>query len=80
MGSMLGTRLLAEWRTKSGLSQAEAAGRFGVSQPTYWAWEKDGAVPKIEQGLLIEKVTKGEVPMRAWATRLEDDQLPEATP
>lgn len=65
---MLGSKLLAEWRTKSGLSQAEAAVRFGVSQPTYWAWEKDGAAPKIEQGLVIERVTECAVPITSWAS------------
>lgn len=70
----LGSKLLSEWRAKSALSQTEAATRFGVSQPGYWAWER-GAVPKIEQGLHIEKVTSGAVPLASWAIEIPKDEL-----
>jgi DNA-binding XRE family transcriptional regulator len=64
---MQGNRLLREWRAASGLSQADMARSLGVSQPTYWAWEREDAIPKIEQGLAIERVTEGSVPVVSWA-------------
>jgi hypothetical protein len=50
---------------------------LGVSQPTYWAWEREGAIPKIEQGLAIERVTEGSVPVVSWA---RPDDVTEASP
>jgi transcriptional regulator with XRE-family HTH domain len=61
----LGSKLLSEWRAKAKLSQTDASGRFGVSQPGYRAWER-GTVPKVEQALHIEKVTQGAVPVASW--------------
>ena len=39
---------------------------LGVAQPTYWQWET-GSIPKIEQGLVIARVTGGEVPIDCWS-------------
>jgi DNA-binding XRE family transcriptional regulator len=40
-----GGRLLRQWRESNGLSQAQAADRFNVSQPTWGRWERGAATP-----------------------------------
>lgn len=67
----LGTKLLIDWRQTQGLSQALAAKRFGVAQPSYREWEHD-TIPKLDQAMLVEKGTGGKVPMKSWTVELDE--------
>ena len=44
MGMQIGTHLKT-WRTREGLSQADAAEKIGVKQPTVSAWESGSLLP-----------------------------------
>jgi transcriptional regulator with XRE-family HTH domain len=81
----LGSKLLVEWRRDESVSQAQAAKRFGVSQPSYREWEHD-TVPELTRAFAIEQITHGKVPAKSWSieldehrnAQLEDPPLPPA--
>lgn len=43
-------------RTKSGLSQDEMAGKFGVSRQSIWKWENGVSYPEIDKIIKISEV------------------------
>lgn len=61
-----GSRLLKEWRLAEGLTQTQAAELVESSAAGWCGWE-NGGIPKLALAFLIERVTKGAVPVAAWA-------------
>ena len=65
-------RLVRRWREGNGLSQEQAADRFGVSQPTWGRWERGESKPtkaaRAELEDLVEDLTPGD-----WTTPLDSD-------
>jgi transcriptional regulator with XRE-family HTH domain len=56
--------MLRAWREQSGLSQAAAAERVGVSQATWSDWEAGKKCPQIAQAIRLEKEMG--LPVTAW--------------
>ena len=52
------------WRENNGLSQAAAAERVGVSQPTWSDWEAGKKCPHVAQAIRLER--EAGIPVSAW--------------
>jgi transcriptional regulator with XRE-family HTH domain len=52
---------LLKWRTKMGLTQKQAAKKFGTTQPVYCRWEKRERAPRPAVAARIVERTGGEV-------------------
>jgi DNA-binding XRE family transcriptional regulator len=63
---MASKRLLTKWRTKAGLSQAVAAERVGVTQPTWAGYEAGRYKPEFETAARIELLSAGAVRIEAF--------------
>ncbi len=78
---------LKEWRTREGLTQVQASGRIGVTQPTYSEWEAKKARPRIdklqaistETGVPLETLLAGEQNERPTTDVAPDFEAPETT-
>ena len=64
---MDGPRLLKEWRDGQGLTQEKAASLIGVHQNSWCDWETGAKQPRINTAIKIAALTKGYVPVQAWA-------------
>lgn len=69
---MTGPELLVAWRKSHGMTQAEAARLFGVSQAALSEYENCGKtpgvgkLPGVETAIRIAKLTDGAVPVGSW--------------
>lgn len=55
-------RLLRQWREGNALSQAQAAERFGASQPTWGRWERGAATPTAKARAELEDLVENLYP------------------
>lgn len=60
---------LKAWRTLQGMSQAEAAEKFGVPQGTWAPWETCKKAPDRENAPALETFTGGAVAAKDWPAR-----------
>ena len=63
----VGGKLLRQWRESSGLSQAQAAERFGATQPTWGRWERGESKPTKAARAELEGLVEDLDP-EAWTT------------
>ena len=52
---------LRNWRRQQGLTQAEAAKRFGVARRTWHQWEQGAIIPGPSHMIELVNITGGEV-------------------
>lgn len=52
---------LRTWRRNEGLTQAEAAARFGVARRTWNQWEQGIAIPGPGHMIELARITSGQV-------------------
>jgi transcriptional regulator with XRE-family HTH domain len=57
----------AQWLTKTGLTDAEAAKRFARDRAHISKLRRSKARPSYELMLLINRVSRGEVGLETWA-------------
>jgi transcriptional regulator with XRE-family HTH domain len=70
---MKAPELLKAWREKKNRTQGQAADELGVSQTSWADWERGVKSPRIEHALAIAKLTRGSVPVDAWAKPAKRD-------
>lgn len=59
-------KLLSKWREKNKINQRDFAKKLDVRQATLCDWEKGKHLPRVDKALLIQKLTKGTVPVGSW--------------
>lgn len=59
--------LLLAWRKRRKLTQEKAADLVGVRQATWSEYEHGKKIPRTRLALKIAKLTRGAVPVTAWA-------------
>lgn len=64
---MTGPDQLKAWRVNNNLTQKQAAERASMSQSIWSDYENGRKQPGIDQGLRLEQVTGGAVPLASWA-------------
>lgn len=69
----MGSRLLAEWRARRGMTQVQAAMLIGVDQGRYSQYERGEARPGRARANRIATGTNGEVPTSAWDQEIPGD-------
>lgn len=67
---------LRAWRTKRGLSQAEAAQMASVSQSTWNDWERGRKHPRVTQANRLARL--GICPVKAWGEGTEASEAASA--
>jgi transcriptional regulator with XRE-family HTH domain len=67
---------IRDWRRGRGLSQKQAAGRLGVSQPTVASWELGTGTPSITNVKRVSKVLR--VPIATVLQEVDDAALARA--
>ncbi len=67
MAESLASQLLPKWRDAQGLKQGAAGKLFGITQPMLSEYETGKKTPRTVQALKIAEITKGFVPVTAWA-------------
>lgn len=60
------TSLLREWRSKTGLTTREAAALIGISNTSYWNYERGVADPRASTIAAVERATGGHVSAASW--------------
>lgn len=58
--------LLAEWMAKGGVSKDTLAINIGVNHMSIDKWRKGQCTPDLVAAFLIERITKGAVPVSSW--------------
>lgn len=66
-----GARLLRAWRTEKGISQSKASALIDVDMVQLSKYERGVARPGLDRAVRIQEITKGLVPVDAWAAEDE---------
>jgi predicted transcriptional regulator len=59
-------KVLRDWRSAQGLSQATLAEMLDTDQPRICKWERGYWEPTVQEAILLDEMSKGAVPVRAW--------------
>lgn len=57
---------LREWMERNEITQVELSEKTGISQSLLSKYLRGNRGPKVHNALVLEKATKGQVPVEAW--------------